>query len=96
MSLHRFKSRLERQSRGALVSTIQGVPFLLATDEDEYEEDNKFILWVHRARHLSSMMALRSGASAVDVHLERKLRYEYAKLKGKGKVRTTPIRCVTK
>ena len=45
------------------------------------EEDEAFILWVHRTRCLSRMYALRSSANVADVRLERKLRYDYAKLK---------------
>ena len=92
MLLSRHKSQLERKTQRAPVIAIKGVPILLALGENECEEDNEFIRWVHRARHLSSMIALWSSASAADVRLERKLRYEYAKLKAKGKVQTTPTR----
>ena len=39
------------------------------------------------------MMALRASANAADVSLERKRRYEYAKLKEKGELRSQTVRC---
>ena len=87
-----YKARLAKQARGAPVPTLKGIPILLFANETESEEDNDFIHWVHRVRRLSSMWALRASASAADVRLERKLRYEYAKLKARGQVRSTRSR----
>ena len=92
MSVNRYRTRLERQARGAPVAAINGVPILIAQGENDCEEDNEFIRWVHRARRLSSMMALRASANAADVRLERKLRFEYAKLKAKGRLRSQTVR----
>ena len=54
--------------------------------------DNELIRWVHRARHLSSMMALRASANTTDARLERQFCYEYEKLKDKGRLRRKPVR----
>uniref|UniRef100_M4BBE9 Uncharacterized protein n=1 Tax=Hyaloperonospora arabidopsidis (strain Emoy2) TaxID=559515 RepID=M4BBE9_HYAAE len=82
-----YKARLELQARGAPVPPIKGVPILLFAGETKDEEDNEFIRWVHRTRRLSSMYALRASVSVADVRLERKLRYDYAKLKARGQLR---------
>ena len=43
---------------------------------------------MHGARHLSSSIhALRKNSSVTDIRLERKLRYDYAKLKARGQLR---------
>ena len=42
---------------------------------------------MHRTRRLSSKYALRAIANVADVRLERKLRYDYAKLKARGQLR---------
>ena len=43
MSLNRYKSRFERQTRGAPANAITGVLILLAPGEDEYAEYNELI-----------------------------------------------------
>uniref|UniRef100_A0AAV1TY40 Uncharacterized protein n=1 Tax=Peronospora matthiolae TaxID=2874970 RepID=A0AAV1TY40_9STRA len=59
----------------------------MSEDGDETAEDDMFICWVHGVRHLSSMHALRESASVADVHLEQKPRYDFAKLKARGRLR---------
>ena len=49
---------------------------------------------MHRARRLSSMMALRASANAAEVCLERKLRFKYTNLKAKGKLQSQIVRYV--
>ena len=61
------------------VAVINGIPILIAPGENDCKENNEFIRWVHRARRLSSMIALRASANAADVRLERKLRFECVK-----------------
>ena len=88
MSVNRYRSRLERQARGAPVVAINGTPILFVL-KNEDEEDNEFI---NRALRPSSMISFHASANAADARLERKLRYKYAKLTDKGKVRTTQVR----
>lgn len=44
-----------------------------------------FCTWAHRARRLRSMEAVRASFAEADVRLERSLRYDYVKLKAKGR-----------
>ena len=81
MSVSGYRSSVERQARGALVTAIHGIPIFLAPGEDECEEDKVFIRWVHREHRVSSMIALRASTNAVDVRLERKLRFDKRNLK---------------
>ena len=56
------------------------MPILLFAGELPEEKENQPVRWVYRTRHLSCVLSLRESASVADVRLERKLRYEYAKL----------------
>ena len=91
MSVNRYRLRLERQARGAPVAAINAIPILLAPGEDECKEDNESIRDVHRAR-LSIIMPLRASANAADARLERKLRFNNAKLRAKGKLQSQTVR----
>ena len=51
---------------------------MLFTGELTKEEDNQFIRWLYRTRHISSISALRASADVADARLEQKLRYENA------------------
>ena len=66
---------------------MRGIPVMYLSGESPDEEDNAFVRWAHRVRRLSSMTALRASADRADVLLERKLRFEYAKLKARGQLR---------
>ena len=83
-----YKSHLESLAHGVSARPIKGVPIVLFAGEFPKEEDNTFIRWVYRTRHLSSVPSLKASVSVADVRLERKLRYEYVKLKARGQLRT--------
>uniref|UniRef100_A0AAV1TUM6 Uncharacterized protein n=1 Tax=Peronospora matthiolae TaxID=2874970 RepID=A0AAV1TUM6_9STRA len=59
----------------------------MSEDGDETAEANMFIRWVHGVRRLCSMHALRESPSVADFCLERKLHYDYANLKARGRLR---------
>ena len=83
-----YKAHLESLARGISARPINLVPILLFAGELLEEEGNQFIRWVYYTRHLSSLPALLASADVADVRLERKLRYEYAKLKARVQLRT--------
>ena len=83
-----YQIKLTEQARDASVPTQRTVPVVLYPGESGAEDDSTLTRWAHRARRLPSMSALRSSASKADVRLERKLRYEFAKLKAEGQPRS--------
>jgi hypothetical protein len=62
---------------------MQTYPVVLLAGETAQEDDVLFRNWVERARQLPSLDALRASFSEVDVRLERRLLFEYAKVKTK-------------
>ena len=75
------KARFVKQGHGVPLPVIRGISVPLGKGDLAAEGDNAFIRSVHRARHLSSMVSLRASENLADVRLERKLRYNFAKLK---------------
>ncbi|CAH0491579.1 unnamed protein product [Peronospora farinosa] len=49
------KERLDWQTRGASISPIEGVPFLLFECETEDEDNSAFVQWSHFVRRLTSI-----------------------------------------
>ena len=87
LTSRQYKARLVKQGHGVPVPLVSSAIILLNVGELASEEDNAFIRWVHMVRCLSSMVALRVTINKADVRLERKLRYDFTKLRAKGQVR---------
>ena len=87
-TISEYQIKLTEQESGASVLKQRTIPVVLYPGNSEAENDNTFTRWSYRARRLPSMNALRASASKADVRLERKLRYEFAKLKAKGQLRS--------
>ena len=83
-TVREYQDRLNSYARRQSVPALKEVPIVLHPGEDIEEDDRMFIRWAHRARRLSSMDALRASAAVVNVRLERKLRFDFAKLKARG------------
>ena len=86
-TVREYQDRLNSYARRQSVPALKGVPIFLHPGEDIDEDDRMFIRWAHRARRLSSMDALRASAAVVNVRLERKLRFDFAKLKASGQLK---------
>ena len=86
-TVREYQDRLNSYARRQSVPALKEVPIVLHPGEDIEEDDRMFIRWAHRARRLSSMNALRASAAVVNVRLERKLRFDFAKLKARGQLK---------
>ncbi|GMF51803.1 unnamed protein product [Phytophthora fragariaefolia] len=82
-SLSEYRERLRVQGQRGSVPPMRTYPVVLQPGEDSTEYDSRFELWVEKSRRLSSMEALRASFSEVDARLERRLRFDYAKLRAK-------------
>ena len=81
---YEYQIKVTEQARGASVPTQRTIPVVLYPGKSEADDDSTFNRRAHRARQFPSMSAFRSSASKTDDRLERKLRYDFAKLKAKG------------
>jgi hypothetical protein len=78
-----YGTRLADQARRASEPNMRTYPVVLLPGETALEDDVLFRNWVERARQLPSLDALRASFSEVDVRLERRPLFEYAKVKTK-------------
>ena len=92
MTPSQYKARLLVQDHGIPIPPIRGISVLLYVGKLASEEDNVVKRWVHQARRLSSINALRASVDRDDVRLKRKLRYDFAKLRTKCQLRFDPDR----
>ncbi|GMF47818.1 unnamed protein product [Phytophthora fragariaefolia] len=86
-SLSEYRERLRVQGQRGSVPPMRTYPVVFQPGEDSTEYDSRFELWVEKSRRLSSMEALRATFSEVDARLERRLRFDYAKLRGVAVIR---------
>lgn len=86
------KVKFAKQGRGTSLLPLNETPILLILGSPEDEEESIFTCWMHRARHLRSLIDLRASTDVADVRLDRKLCYEHANFKFKGKTRLRPLR----
>jgi hypothetical protein len=87
-----YGTRLADQARRASVPNMRTYPVVLHPGETAQEDDVLFRKWVERSRQLPSLDALRASFSEVDVRLERRLLFEYAKVKAKRQATSSSTR----
>ena len=81
-------ARLRDQARGASVTSMREIPIVLFPSETLRENEHAFEKWVHQVQHLHNIDRLRAAKDPGDARLERKLRFDFAKLKAKGQLRS--------
>ncbi|GMF57211.1 unnamed protein product [Phytophthora fragariaefolia] len=81
-----YRERLRVQGQRGSVPPMRTYPVILQPEDDSTEYDSRFELSVEKSRRLSSMEALRASFSEVDARLERRLRFDYAKLRAKRRL----------
>ncbi|GMF54597.1 unnamed protein product [Phytophthora fragariaefolia] len=85
-TLSEYGERCRGQGLRDSVPPMRTYPVVLQPGEDSTEYDSRFELWVEKSRRLSSMEALRASFSEVDARLERRLRFDYTKLRAKRRL----------
>ncbi|EGZ05120.1 hypothetical protein PHYSODRAFT_534699, partial [Phytophthora sojae] len=78
-----YRERLRLQAQQKSVLAMRTYPGVLSPGEDSIEYEAQFESWTEHTRKLSSMDALRASSSEVDVRIERKLRFDFAKVRVK-------------
>ncbi|EGZ13122.1 hypothetical protein PHYSODRAFT_510933 [Phytophthora sojae] len=78
-----YRERLRLQAQQKSVPAMRTYPEVLSPGEDSIEYEAQFESWAEHSRKISSMNALRASFSEVDVRIERKLRFDFAKVRAK-------------
>ncbi|EGZ25651.1 hypothetical protein PHYSODRAFT_257816 [Phytophthora sojae] len=78
-----YRERLRLQAQQKSVPAMRTYPVVLSPGEDSIEYEAQFESWAEHSRKLSSMDALRASFNEVDVRIERKLRFDFAKVRAK-------------
>ncbi|EGZ29092.1 hypothetical protein PHYSODRAFT_468991 [Phytophthora sojae] len=78
-----YRERLRLQAQQNFVPAMRTYPVVLSPGDESIEYEAQFESWAEHNRKLSSMDALRASFSDVDVRIERKLRFDFAKVRAK-------------
>ncbi|EGZ19808.1 hypothetical protein PHYSODRAFT_496191 [Phytophthora sojae] len=78
-----YRERLRLQAQQKSVPAMRTYPVVLSPGKDSFEYEAQFESWAEHSRKLGSMDALRASFSEVDVRIERKLRFDFAKVRAK-------------
>ncbi|KAG2931276.1 hypothetical protein PC117_g13523 [Phytophthora cactorum] len=78
-----YRERLRQQLHGQPVPAMGTIPVVIRPGKATTAYEAQFQNWVERARWLPSYEALRASFSETDIHLERRLRLDFAKLKAR-------------
>ncbi|EGZ11655.1 hypothetical protein PHYSODRAFT_250777 [Phytophthora sojae] len=88
MTVVEYRERLRLQAQQKSLHAMRPYPVVLSPGEDSIEYEARFESWAEPSRKLSSMDALRASFSEVDVRIERKLRFDFAKVRAKRSLST--------
>ncbi|RLN97218.1 hypothetical protein BBJ28_00027203, partial [Nothophytophthora sp. Chile5] len=80
-SVFDYRTRLFEQRSGRSVPAIRGIPIVRGPHETEAQHEALFQRWCEEIRNLPSLSTLQDSWSKDDVLIERRLRFDFAKLK---------------